>query len=387
MNLLSDNQLSDPRVLLSPAEQAQLIRTIQSFSNLSALIVPTVVNTEILEAISCHLKVLKILDISCSTNVTDYGIMALVGEHTVCNQLEQVNYLAKMSIVQKQKKSPKCQVFLEGTSITSDGILMILARMKKLEVIESSLLERALDSLPTEEVLRLKRVTVGRFWRSNDILMNLTGLCPRLNQLILPNISRDEIVHLQALSGLNDLAHLHLGQVKFQYLIPALTTLGPRLASFTYSNFSEFVDMNTISQHCVQLQCLGINAGCLVLNESGNLVAPMPSRLREVRLNVHAMIAKNVWSKMLKDCLELQHLDITPLEGLDDESLEDVLAQNPRSLRCLASFVVRGRHRGGDIRLTRKSIEALASRCPNLSAVGDCSTWSMSSTSEFLNFG
>ncbi len=266
---------------------------------------------------------------------------------------------------------------------------MILARLRKLEVIESSLLERALDSLPTEEVLKLKKVTVGRFWRNNDILMNLSGLCPDLNQLILPNISRDQIVHLQALSGLHDLAHLHLGQVKFQYLIPALVTLGPRLASFTYSNFSEFVDIGAIAQHCSQLQCLGINAGCLVLNETHHQRASltMPERLKDVRLNVHAMIAKNVWTKLLIECLQIEHIDITPADGLDDETLDELLAMNLKSLKNLSSFVVRGRHRGGDILLSRKSIEALACRCPNLRAVGDCSTWSMPSSTEFLSFG
>jgi hypothetical protein len=88
--LFSDDQLQDPRLLLSSIEQQLLVKVLSVFSGLSTLILPTVVNTEILETISACMTNLKSLDISCSTNVTDYGILVLAGFTSQCKHLEEI---------------------------------------------------------------------------------------------------------------------------------------------------------------------------------------------------------------------------------------------------------------------------------------------------------
>ena len=68
---------------------------------------------------------------------------------------------------------------------------------------------------------------------------------------------------------------------------------------------------------------------------------------------------------------------ITPAENLNDIKIKSILQLNNEILSKLRSFVVRGRHYGGDIALTEKTVENLIKRCKNITCVGDCSTWSV----------
>ena len=112
--------------MLSSLEQDLLCQVLSCFANLTTLILPTIANTELLEVVSMNMKKLKTLDISCSTNVTNFGLMSLIGATSKC-------------------KSTLEQLYLDGTSSTSDGIIVLLMNLPNLEVLESSLLERALD--------------------------------------------------------------------------------------------------------------------------------------------------------------------------------------------------------------------------------------------------
>jgi hypothetical protein len=268
-------------------------------------------------------------------------------------------------------------------------VITILVHLKKLEIIETSLLERALDSLHPEENLKLKKITVGsRFWSGSDyILRNLKTLCPNLTQLNLPNASRDQLLHLESICNLTHLTHLHIGQIKFLDLIPVLKSLGSKLASFTYSNFSESAWIDCIAMYCPNLQSLGLNSGSLV-NLNQNSTAKMPPNLTELKLNIHALIARNSWIRILSECPELTDLDMTPAEELTDETFIETLNLNSKSLSELRSFVVRGRHRAGDVNLSENTIKELVQRCPHIKFIGDCSTWSLSSNtfSDFLHF-
>ena len=222
-----------------------------------------------------------LLDISCSTNVTDFGLMSLVGATSNC-------------------KSSLEQLFLEGTSSTTDGIYGLLANLPMLEVLESSLLERALD-LVQDKALNLRKITIGRFWRGNDILKNLPEVCPKLSQIILPNVSPDQCNFLRNFAKMSNLNHVHIGQVKFSLFIPILSSFGPQLSTLTYSNFTETVNFALIMENCPNLECLGLNAGSVVC-ETSKFMFKMPEKLSEIRLNVHAVIAKQVWICLFSQC-------------------------------------------------------------------------------------
>ena len=113
----------------------------------------------------------------------------------------------------------------------------------------------------------------------------------------------------------------------------------------------------------------------------------IPESLAEVRFNVHAYISKNVWMKLIKEALDLTYLDMTPAEDMTDANIKSLLLDHPKSLKKLRNFIVRGRHRGGDIALTEASIDNLASRCSSIKCIGDCSTWSLSSNAtEYIYF-
>ena len=70
--------------MLSSLEQDMLCQVLSNFHNLSSLTLPTIANSELLEVVSMTITSLKTLDISCSTNVTDFGLMALVGSTSKC---------------------------------------------------------------------------------------------------------------------------------------------------------------------------------------------------------------------------------------------------------------------------------------------------------------
>ena len=352
--------------MLSSLEQELLGQVLSYFPNLTNLIIPTITNSEILEIISASLPKLKALDISCSTNVTDFGLMSLIGTNSRCKQ---------------SLKS----LFLEATSSTTDGIFVLLANLPNLEVMESSLLERALD-LITDKVLNLRKVTIGRFWRGNEILKHLPEVCPKLCQVILPNITQDQCVHLQRFNQMSQLLHVHIGQVKFEALVPLLTIFGHQLKTLTYSNFTETVHFARIIENCPQLECLGLNTGSIVCPLSE--LPKMPSKLTEVRLNVHAFIGKVVWSVLFSQCHDLIYIDMTPAQELTDANLLAILNTDQEALGQVKSFIIRGRHRGGDVELTERSIEALTERCDKLRCLGDCSTWNLKTQGikEFLYF-
>ena len=339
----------------------------QKFKNLQELILPTVANTELLEVIARSMKNLKLLDISCSTNVTDFSIMALITDDSQCCQVLE-------------------QIFLDGTSITTDGILILLAKMNHLELLESSLLERALDMVPIENrSLNLRKITVGRFWRGMDILQNLPKLCPKLCQIILPNLSPEECNFLQKFQQLPTLQHVYLAQVKYEALLSVLPYFGPQLKTFSYSNFTEYVDLTPLLKICSNLECLGINSGSINL---ANFQDQLPKKLSELRLNVHALIPFEVWSQFLQVCHELLYLDVTPPEGLNDQSFATILSKNSQILSKIRSFIIRGRHCAGDIALTEQSIEVLTNRSTSLTCIGNCSTWSLlpENCTEFIRF-
>ena len=82
-----------------------------------------------------------------------------------------------MSLVASTSKCKQSlvQLYLDGTSSTSDAIVVLLENLPNMEVLESSLLERALDIIDdTKIMLNLRKITVGRFWRGNDILIKLS---------------------------------------------------------------------------------------------------------------------------------------------------------------------------------------------------------------------
>ena len=85
-----------------------------------------------------------------------------------------------------------------------------------------------------------------------------------------------------------------------------------------------------------------------------NFYGNIPEQLSELRLNIHALIPQLVWTHFLR-CFELLYLDITPAEALTDNTFYSILSQDSKILAKLRSFVVRGRHCGGDVALTENT--------------------------------
>ena len=62
--LFSDDQLQDPRLMLSSLEQDMLCQVLSNFHNLSSLTLPTIANSELLEVVAMTMTSLKTLGLS-----------------------------------------------------------------------------------------------------------------------------------------------------------------------------------------------------------------------------------------------------------------------------------------------------------------------------------
>ncbi len=60
----SDDQLQDPRLMLSSLEQDMLCQVLSNFHNLSSLTLPTIANSELLEVVAMTMTCLKTLGLS-----------------------------------------------------------------------------------------------------------------------------------------------------------------------------------------------------------------------------------------------------------------------------------------------------------------------------------
>ena len=64
--LFSDDQLQDPRLMLSSLEQDMLCQVLSNFHNLSSLTLPTIANSELLEVVAMTMTCLKTLGLFMS---------------------------------------------------------------------------------------------------------------------------------------------------------------------------------------------------------------------------------------------------------------------------------------------------------------------------------
>jgi hypothetical protein len=211
-----------------------------------------------------------------------------------------------------------------------------------------------------------------------------------------------------------------VGGAPLAALLPALAAVGPGLAELRYTCYADQdtgqINFSTLAAACPNLRVLAISGNALVYDapgrtapysgnalvydaagrtahNSGNALvydaagrtAPyygeqLLAQLRSVTINVHAYVPRYVWTRLMRECRELESLELTKCEGLNDESLLDLLQSEPACLRRLNRFCVRGTHRG-DIKLTERSVAALRMRSEQLDHVGDCYTWDLRTVS------
>ena len=170
--------------------------------------------------------------------------------------------------------------------------------------------------------------------------------------------------------------------------MPLLDSLNNRLLSFQHSNFSDIVDLRIISYYCSKLNFLAVNAAAVVLSEEsysndnpvsqniinnttglrssskedvcyflpylkGNncnifqsflilnstltitlrawLILTFSFLISEIRLNIHAIIPKHVWTCLFIECKALEDIDITSPESMTDNHLLSIVRSQDTS--------------------------------------------------------
>ena len=291
------------------------------------------------------------------------------------------------------------QIQLDGTSITSTGVLLLLESLTNLVSIESSLMEKFLTSMQElyshstlfdatvarnkKNSYRLKSLSLC-IRKYSDMRPSITelvaALFPYLEKIQVHHVHPKEVETLLFLKNLHYLKSLMIGGVSLNYIRPGLESMGKNLKTFRYLCYGGHggkIDISLISENCKNLENLAISGNCLVSNQNFATNGPdlFPS-LTELHINTHAFIPFAIWSTILRYCVTLVQLDLTNCEGLWDDSLEQILASNPHSMENLEKLCIRGSHRG-DVSLTERGVSIINTRCPQLTQLGDCFTWSL----------
>jgi len=177
---------------------------------------------------------LKHLDLSYSTNVTDFGIIqAFNPNHLKCRDLEQI--------------------FLESTGAKMTSIIHLLSNLNKLEVVDSRHLGAAIDQMSNDPSKKLCTMDLN-YWTKcldniiteseNLILSGGVGLrritltpdhadqtfdfnrfvsmCPKLHHLIVSSFRYDS--GLIQISRLKMLQHLCIGEVPLGIILSTLVS-------------------------------------------------------------------------------------------------------------------------------------------------------------------
>ena len=187
------------------------------------------------------------------------------------------------------------------------------------------------------------------------------------------------------LCGLDHLSQLALGgdicgADTLTEMLASNAKIGCNLKTLSFVNFSSCdVDPCQVLNTCPNLTFLHLGVCSVVFSEMSNCSSS--SQIESLVMNVHALIGASLWQTLFLACSQLTSIDLTPCESMTDESMGRILQGGGGALKKLKSFVVRGRHCGGDVALTERTIQNLASACQHLETVGDCSTWARSASS------
>jgi len=368
------------RVRLESREESLVEDLLSRMPHLVVLKLHTVCTDQMLEMLSRTCVCLAGLDVSFSKNVTDSGVEI---------------FCRSSKTLQKSMK----QIQLDGTSITSTGVLLLLESLTNLVSIESSLMEKFLTSMQElyshstlfdatvarnkKNSYRLKSLSLC-IRKYSDMRPSITelvaALFPYLEKIQVHHVHPKEVETLLFLKNLHYLKSLMIGGVSLNYIRPGLESMGKNLKTFRYLCYGGHggkIDISLISENCKNLENLAISGNCLVSNQNFATNGPdlFPS-LTELHINTHAFIPFSIWSTILRYCVTLVQLDLTNCEGLWDDSLEQILASNPHSMENLEKLCIRGSHRG-DVSLTERGVSIINTRCPQLTQLGDCFTWSL----------
>jgi len=363
------------RVSLEECEKMLVEDLVGRSSYLTSLSLHTVADNNIINIISGNCPRLQYLDVSFAKNVSDDGIALLA---TSLPLQESLNVLK-----------------LENTSVTQAGIYLVLENLGNLINLESGELEDYLYSMqsffcksnlldaalaspyPKHFKLRKLCLSLNRFQENKlSIFYVISLLFPELEEIKIHSLHPAEQENLHCLAHLHKLRSLLTGCLPLQTLVPLFSSLGSNLTSFScifYDRSGQSINMSVVSQLCPNLEFLLVSGNSLVYDA----ISPSSlAGLKQVMINVHAFIPRQIWQHIFRTCLKIKIVEFTKCEDLTDDSLEQILNSNPTVFSSLEKFNIKGSH-SHDVQLSNRTVDAIKQRSKGIKYIGDCFTWSL----------
>ncbi|CAB4066905.1 unnamed protein product [Lepeophtheirus salmonis] len=308
--------------------------------SITDLIIPNVVNDSMMYLIMRYCRKLKDLNINFSVNVDDSSIAHVFEDQFINRGLRTF--------------------FADGTSLTSASLKTIFESQPFLErlLVDERIFEDYLLNVHDDKELPIRRISLAvkrDYYGDNYYLGILACACPYLEEINIEFLHRSQVSGLVNLAKLEYLNKLAIGYVGYPKLSPLLSEIGHRLKSFKYCYYGEDNPpyLTRIFILLPNLESLSINAQILYFSPyiPAQPLSLSPTTLKFIHLNIHAIIAKDIWTSIMIHCTYLESLELTTCEDLEDITLtSSVFEVSKDALYYLRHLSIRGRH-CGDVKI------------------------------------
>ncbi|CAH0680196.1 unnamed protein product [Chilo suppressalis] len=321
---------------------------IKNLTNLTVLNIPYIANDEVLKYIGEHNKVLKLLDVSGETDITEIGIDAMLnGNPQLTRSLTVVN------------------IGMYGEeNIDHIDVALLIRRLPNLTNLGSysyvgkSILHIYNTNCPPDFKTKLQYL--------HDVQTNMRtmkavlALCPDLETIYL---EEPEQGVLQQIKELNHINKIKLNKFQCHELHQLLDKMGHKIVSLMLSGSSGSFNFTRIAETCRNLESLEFFQIQTATHEE-----EIPfNKLEHIEI-IHGNLSTSCLKYLMTGSPVLKKLIIGDEIKLDDNDMS-------RMLRRYKFEHLEGIWFPNAPRLTRDTVDLLMECCPKLTSLGQLSGW------------
>ncbi|XP_028175034.1 uncharacterized protein LOC135078940 [Ostrinia nubilalis] len=321
---------------------------LKNLTNLTVLNIPYIANDEVLKYIGEHNKVLKLLDVSGETDITEIGIDAmLTGNPQLTRSLTVVN------------------IGMYGEeNIDHTDVALLIRRLPNLTNLGSySFVGKSIYHIYNNDCppnFQTKLQYLHDVQTNMRTMKAIVALCPLLETIYLEE--PDQGV-LQQVKELNEINKIKLNKFQCHELHQLLDKMGHKIITLMLSGSSGSFNFTRIAETCRNLESLEFFQIHTATHEE-----EIPfNKLEHIEI-IHGNLSSSCLKYLMTGSPKLKKLIIGDEIKLDDNDMS-------RMLRRYKFQHLEGIWFPNAPRLTRDTVELLMETCPSLQSLGQLSGW------------